>query len=463
MNYASHRTTLPIFITVAAALLAGCHGKAEPLPLPGPPSVTVATPLVRAVVEWDTHTGRLAPVESVEVRSRLSGYLQSIHIKEGQDVEKGALLAVIDPRPFEAELARAEAQLKEALAGKQRSEALLAQANAVKVQALSAKKLAERRLDNARLAIESDAIAKEQFDVRENEVAQAAAEAQVAQAAIASAHADIATTTAAIETASAVVQRARLDLRYTRIRAPIGGRIGRRLVTRGNLIEGGSVGATLLTTIVRLDPIHVHFDVDEQSFLKYTQTSSSNGAGTATFDPPVYLALINERGFLHRGRVDFIDNRIDPGTGTMRGRAILSNKDRALTPGLFANLRLPSSPRHDVVLVPDDAIGANQAMRYVLVVDADNVASPRPVTLGPLIHGLRVIRSGLDGTERVIIRGLQRVMPGATVIPVQEELTVVEIDDGLPRDDEPVADEEVIRIEDDPLPRKLAGLEDESK
>ncbi len=442
----------------AICVLTACGEQPAPQGPPPPPQVTVAHPVVRDIVEWDRYTGRLAATESVEVRARVSGYLQSIHFQEGQLVEKGDLLAVIDRRPYEAELHRAKALREEAGAGMERAQALLAQAEASLTQAESARKLAKIRLDNALLAVETNSIAQEQVDVRRSEFAQAEASVGKAQASIASANAEIATANAAIHTAEAEVERANLDLRYTRIEAAISGRISDRLVTKGNLIQGGSLGATLLTTIVSLDPMHVYFDANEQEFLKYLRLSTSGERPSSReYKNPVYLALIDEEGYPHQGHIDFVDNRIDTNTGTIRGRAIFRNGDLTLTPGLFATVRIPGSARYDAIMVPDAAIGSNQSQRFVMMVDDTNTVSPRAVTPGPLVDGLRVIREGLDGSERIVIGGLQRARPGSVVTPVDGTIEVDELDDHLPNDYQPLPEDEWITVDSDPLPEDETG------
>ena len=240
-------------------------------------------------------------------------------------------------------------------------------------------------------------------------------------------------------TAEAEIQAAELDVEYTQVRSPIEGRISRREVTRGNLVEGGSIGATLLTTIVSSGPIHVYFDANEQEFLKYTRLADS-GARESSRDVknPIFVSLVDEEGYPHRGHMDFVDNRLDPNTGTMRGRGILPNTNGELTPGLFATVRLPGSARYDAVMIPDAAIAANQSQRFVYVLDDANVAQVVDVELGKMIDGLRVIRAGLDGSERLVTVGLQRVRPGAPVTPVEGTIEWSEDDDGLPNDYEPV-------------------------
>ncbi len=413
----------------------------------GPPTpiVTVARPLIEPLVEWDRYTGRIVPVDEVTIQARVSGYLQSLHFVGGELVNEGDLLAVIDPRPFEAELATARAQKRQAEAGKTSAEAMLQQAEALLAGTESSRSLSKRRLENAKEALASNAIAREQVDVRETELAQATAQLQSARASVALAQAEIATADAAIAVSDAALERAELELSYTKVKAPISGRAGDRLVTRGNFIQGGLGVATTLTSVVSIDPIHVYFDANEQEFLKYIRLSESGErASSRDVKNPVLIALIDEVGYPHRGHMDFVDNRLDPNTGTIRARAIFNNTKGDLTPGLFATVRLPGTARYNATMIPDEAVLSNQASQFVYVLDENDAAQIRPLKLGPIIDGLRVIRSGLHADDRVIIAGVQRVQPGAVVAP---EMTTIEIErtaDGLPNDYEPVPREEWI-------------------
>jgi RND family efflux transporter MFP subunit len=236
-------------------------------------------------------------------------------------------------------------------------------------------------------------------------------------------------------------------LEYTRVIAPIAGRVSHRDATEGNLISGGTSQSTLLTTIVSLDPIHVYFDADEQAFLKYTRLAmEGKRQSSREVKNPVYIALADEKkGYPHKGHMDFVDNRLDPNTGTMRGRAIFRNADLSLTPGLFARLRLPGSAPYEAVLAPDSAIGSDQSVKYVLIVDAENKVRRQQVEIGPMSHGLRVVRSGLNGSERIVLRGLQRVRPGIQVTPIVEPIKS-KGDNGLPDSYMPVPKEEWISM-----------------
>jgi RND family efflux transporter MFP subunit len=356
----------------------GCDRKST-APTP-PPEVDIAKPIVREITEWDEYTGRLAAIDTVEVRPRVSGYLDSVHFREGQIVKQGDLLFVIDPRPFRAVLAAAEADVR------------------------GAQTRLERARNDARRAenlVPGGAVSAEEFDRR----SKTAAEAQNS-----------------LDAAKARLDQAKLDVEFTEVRAPIAGRTSNYVVTVGNLISGGSSGgggqSTLLTTIVSLNPIHCYIDASDQDYLKYTRLAAS-GSRPSSRDVanPVRVALPDETDFRHEGTMDFVDNRIDPLTGTIRGRAVLNNPDGLLVPGQFVRLRLIGETKPGAVLVPDEAIGTDQSNRIVYVVDDDNTVTLRTVTTGRLIDGLRVIRSGIDGSEKIVVRGLQRVRPGASVTP----------------------------------------------
>jgi RND family efflux transporter MFP subunit len=359
-------------------LLGACQQPPAATP-PPPPKVTVSQPVAREVTEWDEYTGRLEAVESVEVRARVNGYLQSVHFTEGAIVKKGALLFVIDPRPYQAELSRAQAGLAQAMARFERT---------------------QKDFARAQQLVKSRAMSQEEVDTRSSDQREAQESVQAARAA---------------------VDAVRLNVEFTQVKAPISGRISRHLVTEGNLINGGTGNATLLTTIVSLDPIYGYFDVDERSYLKYTRLwRNGTNSGSRNGKTPVYLGLANETGFPHQGHLDFIDNRLDPNTGTMTGRAIFPNSDLALVPGLFARTRLPGSGKYEALLIPDEAIGSDQTQRFAFVVNDQSTVEYRKVELGPIIDGLRVIRNGLKPGDWVIVNGVQRVRPGAKVDPQQQ-------------------------------------------
>lgn len=357
-------------------LLVACQQPQAALPPPPLPQVTVSQPVARNVVEWDEYTGRLEAVESVEVRARVSGYLQSVHFTDGATVQKGALLFVIDPRPYQEELNRATAALEQAMARYERT---------------------QKDFARAQQLVRSRAVSQEEVDTR-------SADQREAQE--------------AVQAARAAVEAARLNVEFTQVRAPISGRISRQLVTDGNLVNGGAAQSTLLTTIVSLDPIYGYFEVDERSYLKYSRLwRNGTRAGSREGKIPVNLGLADETGFPHQGHLDFLENRIDPNTGTMTGRAIFPNPNLRLIPGLFARIRLPSSSQYEALLIPDETIGTDQSQRFAFVVNDENTVEYRKVDLGPMIDGLRVIRVGVKPEDWVIVNGVQRVRAGAKVDP----------------------------------------------
>jgi RND family efflux transporter MFP subunit len=361
-------------------LLSACQQQQASTPPPPPPKVTVSQPVVRQVTEWDEYTGRIEAVESVDVRARVSGYLQSVHFTDGAIVKKGTLLFVIDPRPYQAELNRAKATLEQAIARYDRT---------------------QKDFTRAQQLIKSRAVSQEEVDTRGADQREAHESVQAARAA---------------------VEAAQLNVEFTQVRAPITGRISREFVTVGNLINGGSADSTLLTRIVSLDPIYCYFDVDERSYLKYVRLwRDEQRSGSREGKIPVQLGLANETGFPHHGQLDFVDNRLDPNTGTMTGRAVLSNPDLALFPGLFARVRMPGSGRYEALMIPDEAVGTDQTQRFAFVVNDQNTVEYRKVELGPIIEGLRVIRNGLRPEEWVIVNGVQRVRTGAKVDPQKQE------------------------------------------
>jgi len=369
------RTSLAV-LTLASmiAIAVSACSSSEAAPgegMPPPPEVSVATVLSKPVHQWDSFNGRVTAVESVELRPRVSGYVQRVAFKEGQEVKKGDLLFVIDPRPYKAALDQANAQLQRA-----RAEAKLAQAQDARAQTL----------------IEAKAISREEFETRKAASAQGNAGVQAAEAAVAA---------------------AKLDLQFTQVRAPIDGRIGRAMVTEGNLAQADS---TLLTTLVSQDPMYVYFESDEQTYLRYGDLARK-GERTRSSNP-VRVGLADEQGFPHEGTVDFVDNQVDPATGTIRARAVLPNPDRVLTPGLFARVQVQGSGEFEAKLIDDKAVLTDQDRKYVYVLGPDNTAVRKDVQLGRMIDGLRVVQSGLDAKDKVIVHGVQKVfMPGMPVAP----------------------------------------------
>jgi multidrug efflux system membrane fusion protein len=365
-----------IFLLAGVMALAGCKKPTGGLPQQPTPAVTVQKPVEQEVIEWDEYPGRLDAVEMVEVRARVNGYLQSVHFTDGSEVHKGDLLFVIDPRPYQAELNRAEADVK------------LAQTRL---------ELAQNELARADRLRKSNVISEEESDTRTKNKQQAEA---------------------ALAAARAAEQTAKLNLDYTQIKSPIDGRIGRKLITEGNLVNSGQGQSTVLTTIVSLDPIYCYFDADEPSVLKYQQLSrEGKRSSAAKGEVALELQLANEQNFPHKGKLNFTDNRVDPGTGTLRVRGVLPNPgpDRILQPGFFARLRVPGSPKYRALLIPEESVGTDQGQKFVLVANAQNVVESRKVTLGPSLNGRRVVREGIQAQDRVLVTGLMAARPGMKV------------------------------------------------
>jgi multidrug efflux system membrane fusion protein len=357
-----------------AALTVG--GKKEPPAAPQPQAVTVAEVPEREIAEWDEFTGRLEAVDQVEIHPRVTGYIKRVTFAEGKEVKKGEVLFEIDPRPYEADLARAEAELE---------------------SARSAASLAKSEVQRASKLVEMQAISREEFDSRTSAEVQGGAQVRALEAA---------------------VQTARLNLEWTRVRSPIAGRVSNALVTAGNLVQAGPPAGAVLTTVVSVDSMYLYFDSDEQTYLRYaSRARSSGGTNWRTARLPVYLGLANESGFPHEGRLDFVDNQVDPKSGTIRTRAVFSNRSRALTPGLFARVKLVGTEKVNTTLVRDAAIGTDQDRKFVLVVGPGDTLAYRPIVPGRLTDGLRIVTSGLKPGERIVVNGLMRVRPGMKVTP----------------------------------------------
>jgi RND family efflux transporter MFP subunit len=357
--------------TIALAvgtLVTGCR---EAQPAPPPPQVTVAPAVARSVADEDEFTGHFEAVNAVEVRPRVAGFVQRVAFVEGALIHQGDALFTIDARPYEADVARAEAELESARTRKQ---------------------LADMELERAQRLVSTQAISREELDARTSGRAES---------------------DAAIHSAEAAVRMARLNLDWTVVRAPITGRVSRAEVTAGNLVQTGP-SPTLLTTIMSLDPIYVYFDGDEQAYLKYMHGDVASGV--RPIGRPVYIGLANETGFPHQGTLDFIDNRLDRSAGTVRARAVVPNKSQLFTPGLFARVRLVGGERKSATLIQDQSVGTDQDRKFVLVLKDDNTLEYRPVTLGRMVDGLRAVESGLKPGERVVINGLMRVRPGMKVV-----------------------------------------------
>ncbi len=366
----------------------GCRAKPPAPPAPPPPDVSVAYPVQREVVEWDTYTGHLQSPEMANVVARVSGLIVEMPFEEGAMVKKGDVLAVIDERPFKAELDFKEAD-------RQKAEAALAIANTTYNRLVGLK--------------QGTAGAVSQQDVDN-------AGAVVSQA------------KATVASAKAAAELARLNLEWCRVLSPIDGRVSNKLVTVGNLVNGGSgFQQTLLTTVQSVSPIYCYVDVDENSILKYQRLAQERALlSVRDGKVPCYVQLGDEIGFTHKGAIDFMDNHIDATTGTMRIRGVLQNERGKLVPGMFARLSVPGSGRYSAVLVPDEAIGNDQSQRDVLIVDKDNKIAMRPVKLGALFGNMRSIASGLNADERIVVNGQMHARPGAVVNPLEVKIKVDE-------------------------------------
>lgn len=356
----------------------------------GAPPVTVSGPKMQTLTEWDEYTGRFSAVDRVEIRARVSGYLDEIRFTDGQDVKAGDVLFVIDQRPFRIALERAEAR----------------------------RDLAQKEYDRYKRLAQTSASSQQALDERSQ----------------------------GLRDARAALEEARLNMEFTEVKSPINGRVSRHLVDQGNLISGGDIGATLLTTVVSESPIHFYFDASEQEFLKYTRLNLE-GTRTSSRDEakPVEVKLQDEKEFLHKGKMDFVDNELDRSTGSLQGRAIFENADGSLLPGLFGRLRIAGSGEYEAMLVPDEATATNQSQKIVFVVNAEDTIEPRPVVLGPLYEGKwRIVRSGIGPDDRIVWAGLAKVRPGMKVTPkpLQEEAATDPAAEATPAKDAEAADEE---------------------
>ncbi|NMY26230.1 efflux RND transporter periplasmic adaptor subunit [Pseudomonas sp. WS 5021] len=357
-------------LALLAVLVMSACGKAPEQAAAMPASkVSVAKVLEQPVNEWDEFTGRLEAPETVQIRPRVSGQIDQVAFTEGALVKKGDLLFQIDPRPFQAEVRRLEAQLQQTKAAASRS---------------------DNEAQRGERLRQSNAISAELADSRTT----AAQEARAAMAGI-----------------QAQLDLARLNLSFTRVTSPISGRVSRAAITAGNLV---TADVTELTSVVSTDKVYAYFDADERVYLKYTELARQGRRGATT---PVYLGLSNEDGNPHLGQMNFVDNQVNPATGTIRGRAVFDNSDGRFTPGLYARLKLVGSGTYSAVLITDEAVGTDLGKKFVLVMDADNKSAYRAVELGPKIEGLRIVRSGLSKDDTIIVKGLQRVRPGSPVAP----------------------------------------------
>jgi multidrug efflux system membrane fusion protein len=360
-----------------AGVLAGCDRPASQAAAPPAPPVTVAQPVKRTVTDWDEFTGRFDAVEEVQVRPRVGGFVNSVEFQDGSIVHAGDLLYVIDPRPFEAVAEQADGQLSDARA---------------KVE------LAKRELDRGLNLVQTSAVSEQVVDQR-RQALQAAHAAEVQ--------------------AEGALKAAKLNIEFTHVQAPITGRVSRHLVSPGNLVQGSDTGtSTLLTSIVSLDPIYIYFDMDEATYIKNSKLWFEGKRPSSRDTPnPVQVTLGGETKPSHEGTINFLDNRLDVSTGTLRSRAVIKNTDLSILPGQFGRVRLIGSAPYDTLLIPDTAIATDQSRKIVFVVKPDDTVEARPVTLGPLDEGLRVVREGLKAEDRVIVDGIQRARVGAKVNP----------------------------------------------
>jgi len=346
---------------------------------PAAPQVSVAEVLERPITDFQEFTGRIEAVERVELRPRVSGYIESVAFREGAEVKKGDVLFVIDPRPYEATLKRARAELARAQSASRQAQT--EQERAVKLLALRA-------------------LSQEEFDARTSGSEKAIADVQAAQAA---------------------VDAAELDLAFTRVRAPISGVVGKAEITTGNFVAAGD---SVLTRLVSIDPVYVRFEGDEAAYLRQEQLARQQGSDQKDSPQPVFVGLANETGHPHQGEMVFTDNELDAQTGTIRARARLSNRERIFTPGLFARVKLGEGASYDAILIEDRAVGTDQTRRFVYVVKEDNSLEYREVDLGGMHEGLRVVKGGLTPGERIVVNGLMRVRPGVTITPQQVAMTL---------------------------------------
>jgi membrane fusion protein, multidrug efflux system len=363
-------------VVLLAVTLSGCGDKPAPQAAAAPLPVTVAQPTKRTVTDWDEFTGRFEAVEEVQVRARVGGFVTNVEFKDGDMVHAGDLLYIIDPRPFEAVATQADGQLADARAKAE---------------------LAKRDLDRGLTLVTTSAVSEQVVDQRRQ--------------ALQAAH-------AAETIAEGVLKAAQLNIEFSHVLAPITGRVSRHLVSVGNLVQGSDAGSTLLTSIVSLDPIYVYFDMDEATYVRNNRLYFAGKRPSSRETPnPVQITLVGETKPSHDGKVDFLDNRLDVSTGTLRGRAVIPNKDLSILPGQFGRVRLIGSSPYEALLVPDSAVATDQSRKIVFVVKDDDTVEARAVTLGPLDDGLRVVREGLKPEDRVIVDGLQRARVGAKVSP----------------------------------------------
>lgn len=375
-----YRPTTALGAAISLSLFVAACGQGTP-PAPPPPQVTVANPVREKLIDRDEYVGRFVAVDSVEIRARVSGYLEKVHFTDGQLVKAGDLLFTLDQRPFRASLDQAKADLARAKSQVDLSAADLTRAETLLQQKTIAEALYDQRVQAKRAA------------------------------------------DAALQSADAALKTAQLNLEFTELRSPVSGRIGDRRVSPGNLVTGTTTGGTtLLATVVSTDPIRFEFSFDEASYLRYQRIARDSGrAEERGTKLPVQLRLLDEKAFEHKGNIDFVDNVIDTSSGTIRGRAVFANPNNLFTPGMFARVIVPGSPEYEALLVPDSAVGTEQIRKFVYVVDAENTVRQKYIELGSLQGSMRVVRNGLDASDRIIVNGLMRARAGAKVTPMTEE------------------------------------------
>ena len=384
INFSQRKTRILAFIAVAASLMVllafaanQTNKETEQLAAPALLSVKTASPVVEKITEWDEYTGRFQASNRVEVRARVSGFLEKVNFTDGEYVEKGQVLFVIDQRPFKNKLDQAKANY---------------------AQALSSLKTAENNFSRIESLRETGALSTEEYEKRKQARAFAQANLQLAQA---------------------KVNDAELDLEFTRVKAPISGLVSRDRLNQGNLVDGGSANSTLLTTIVATNPIHFYFTGSESDYLRYVRLAQSAENGSFRSDKlPIHIKLSDEEDFLHKARLDFVDNEIDRQSGTIEIRATLENEDHLLQPGMFGKAKLSGSSEHQAIMIPDEIIGTNQSLRYVYVLGQDNKVTSKTIELGPLhSNGLRIVREGLSLDDNLIVNNIQKIRAGMVINP----------------------------------------------
>lgn len=369
------------FMLASITIIAGCEKQAAQQQQEAPPlAVKTAKPLVKETIDWNEFTGRVEPLETVEVRSRVSGYITDIYFKDGEIVEQGQLLFTIDPRPYEAEVKRTAGELESRRAQY---------------------KLASLEFERAQTLQNKNVIATEEYDTKRNDLTQALA---------------------AVHSAEGTLETAQLNLEFCQIKAPIKGKASRALITKGNLIQPNS---QILTTIIRQDPTAVYFDIGENLLLNLNKVYNSAEWKQRSQETSitVELGLGDDKGYPYKGKLDFTENRLDSNTGTMRARAIFDNEKNILLPGLFARVRIPASLPYKAVLIPETAIGTEQGNKFVITVNDKNEAVNTAIETGPMAYGLRIVKSGLSANDTVVLNGLQMIRPNAKLAPEPSEIT----------------------------------------